>query len=60
MGAVNEVVDHAELEAGARVGTEIIGKSPQAVRMLKFAFNLPTTGWWASRCSPARPRGWRT
>ncbi len=45
MGAVNEVVDHAELEATAIAwGTEINGKSPQAQRMLKYAFNLPDDG----------------
>jgi naphthoate synthase len=45
MGAVNEVVDHAELEATAiQWGSEINGKSPQAQRMLKYAFNLPDDG----------------
>ena len=45
MGAVNKVVDHAELENVAhRVGAEINGKSPQAQRMLKYAFNLPDDG----------------
>ncbi len=45
MGAVNEVVDHADLEnVGAGVGAEINGKSPQAQRMLKFAFNLLDDG----------------
>ena len=45
MGAVNEVVDHAELEATAiQWGREINGKSPQAQRMLKYAFNLPDDG----------------
>ncbi len=45
MGAVNEVVDHAELEAvGAQWAAEINAKSPQAQRMLKFAFNLLDDG----------------
>ena len=45
MGAVNEVVDHADLE---RVAIEwaqtIVRKSPTAQRMLKFAFNLIDDG----------------
>jgi naphthoate synthase len=45
MGAVNAVVDHAELEAEAlQWAAEINGKSPQAVRMLKFSFNLIDDG----------------
>ena len=45
MGAVNEVVDHAELEAVAlHWAAEINAKSPQAQRMLKFAFNLLDDG----------------
>lgn len=45
MGAVNIVASHDELEAEAlRVGREIMGKSPQAQRMLKFAFNLLDDG----------------
>lgn len=45
MGAVNEVVDHADLEkAGLQYAAEINGKSPQAIRMLKFAFNLIDDG----------------
>jgi naphthoate synthase len=45
MGMVNRVVDHAELEAtaldwAARIG----GKSPTALRMFKFAMNLPDDG----------------
>ena len=45
MGAVNIVADHAELEAEAlQVAREIMGKSPQAQRMLKFAFNLTDDG----------------
>ncbi|MDL1890368.1 pyruvate kinase, partial [Nitrospirales bacterium NOB] len=45
MGAVNEVVDHAELESvGLQWAAEINGKSPQAIRMLKFSFNLIDDG----------------
>ena len=45
MGAVNLVSDHASLEADAlEVAREIMGKSPQAQRMLKFAFNLLDDG----------------
>ncbi|NOV96124.1 1,4-dihydroxy-2-naphthoyl-CoA synthase [Isoptericola halotolerans] len=44
-GAVNEVADHAELENLAlEYAATIATKSPQAVRMLKFAFNLPDDG----------------
>jgi len=45
MGTVNAVVDHADLE---RVGLEwarmIAGKSPTAIRMLKYAFNAIDDG----------------
>jgi naphthoate synthase len=45
MGAVNEVVDHADLEAvGLEWAAAINGKSPQAIRMLKYAFNLSDDG----------------
>jgi naphthoate synthase len=45
MGAVNEVVDHAELEViGVQWAAEINAKSPQAQRMLKYAFNLIDDG----------------
>ena len=45
MGAVNLVVDHADLERVAlEVAAEINGKSPTAQRMLKFAFNLVDDG----------------
>ena len=45
MGAVNLVADHADLEAEAlQVAREVMGKSPQAQRMLKFAFNLVDDG----------------
>jgi naphthoate synthase len=45
MGAVNEVVPHASLERVAlEWAKEINGKSPQAQRMLKYAFNLLDDG----------------
>ncbi|MBP6186812.1 MAG: 1,4-dihydroxy-2-naphthoyl-CoA synthase [Rhodoluna sp.] len=45
MGVINAVVDHEELEkTGVEWGAEILGKSPQAVRMLKFAFNAVDDG----------------
>jgi naphthoate synthase len=45
MGAVNEVVAHADLEKVAlEWAKEINGKSPTAQRMLKFAFNLVDDG----------------
>ncbi|WP_026552104.1 1,4-dihydroxy-2-naphthoyl-CoA synthase [Arthrobacter sp. H20] len=45
MGAVNEAVDHAELENTAlQYAADIARQSPQAIRMLKFAFNLADDG----------------
>ncbi|VDR33221.1 1,4-Dihydroxy-2-naphthoyl-CoA synthase [Arthrobacter agilis] len=45
MGAVNEAVDHAELETVALgYAADIARQSPQALRMLKFAFNLADDG----------------
>ena len=45
MGMVNEVVPHEELEArGLEWAETICGKSPTAIRMLKYAFNLPEDG----------------
>src|SRR5581483_1596498 len=45
MGMVNAVVPHAELEtAGVQWAAEINAKSPQAQRMLKYAFNLLDDG----------------
>ncbi|MGV0111513.1 1,4-dihydroxy-2-naphthoyl-CoA synthase [Arthrobacter sp. CP30] len=45
MGAVNEAVDHAELEVVALgYAADIARQSPQALRMLKFAFNLADDG----------------
>lgn len=45
MGMVNAVVPHAELErTGLEWAREILGKSPTAIRMLKFAFNLVDDG----------------
>ena len=45
MGMVNEVVPHDELEKTAfEWAQEILGKSPTAIRMIKFAFNLVDDG----------------
>jgi naphthoate synthase len=45
MGMVNAVVPHTELEDTAFAwAQEILGKSPMAIRMLKFAFNLVDDG----------------
>jgi naphthoate synthase len=45
MGAVNAVVGHSDLEDTAVAwGRIILGKSPQAQRMLKFAFNAVDDG----------------
>ncbi|MCT1367980.1 1,4-dihydroxy-2-naphthoyl-CoA synthase [uncultured Kocuria sp.] len=45
MGAVNEVVAHERLEETALdYAAAIARQSPQAIRMLKFAFNLPDDG----------------
>lgn len=45
MGAVNEAVDHERLEEVAlEYAADINRQSPQALRMLKFAFNLPDDG----------------
>ena len=45
MGMVNAVVPHADLERVAlEWGAKVNGKSPQAQRMLKFAFNLIDDG----------------
>jgi naphthoate synthase len=45
MGAVNAVVPHAELESTAIAwGRTILGKSPTAIRMLKFAMNAVDDG----------------
>jgi naphthoate synthase len=45
MGAVNLVAAHDALESTAlEVAREVLGKSPQAQRMLKFAFNLVDDG----------------
>ncbi|MFY9263367.1 MAG: 1,4-dihydroxy-2-naphthoyl-CoA synthase [Actinomycetaceae bacterium] len=44
-GVVNEVADHADLENKALEYCQILAtKSPQAIRMLKFAFNLADDG----------------
>ena len=45
MGMVNKVVPHAELEREAlEWAREINSKSPTAMRMLKYGFNLPDDG----------------
>jgi len=45
MGVVNAVVPHAELEkTGVEWASEILTKSPQSVRMLKYAFNAVDDG----------------
>ncbi|MFU8811896.1 MAG: 1,4-dihydroxy-2-naphthoyl-CoA synthase [Balneolaceae bacterium] len=45
MGMVNAVVPHDELEETAyNWAQEILGKSPTAIRMIKFAFNLVDDG----------------
>ena len=45
MGAVNTVVTHADLESTAvEFAADICRQSPQAIRMLKFAFNLADDG----------------
>lgn len=45
MGMVNEVVPHAELEDTAyQWAKEILEKSPTAIRMIKFAFNMIDDG----------------
>lgn len=44
-GAVNEVAEHEDLEALAlQYAATVATKSPQAIRMLKFAFNLADDG----------------
>jgi naphthoate synthase len=44
-GAINAAVPHAELEATAiEWANTILGKSPTAIRMLKFAFNAVDDG----------------
>ncbi|HEU5073751.1 MAG TPA: 1,4-dihydroxy-2-naphthoyl-CoA synthase [Polyangiaceae bacterium] len=45
MGMVNAVVAHAELEATAlEWARRIMSKSPTAIKMLKYGFNLPDEG----------------
>jgi naphthoate synthase len=45
MGMINAVVPHSELENTAfEWGQEILGKSPTAIKMIKFAFNLIDDG----------------
>lgn len=45
MGMVNAVVPHEELDqVGYEWGQRILTKSPTAIKMLKFAFNLVDDG----------------
>ncbi|MFM8927486.1 MAG: 1,4-dihydroxy-2-naphthoyl-CoA synthase, partial [Rhodoluna sp.] len=45
MGVVNKVVDHADLEKeGVLWAKEILSKSPQAIRLLKYAMNMVDDG----------------
>ncbi|MDR9363151.1 MAG: 1,4-dihydroxy-2-naphthoyl-CoA synthase [Microbacteriaceae bacterium] len=45
IGLVNRVVPHAELEkTGIEFAEQILSKSPTAIRMLKYAMNLPDDG----------------
>jgi naphthoate synthase len=45
MGAINESVDHEQLETVAlEYAADINAQSPQAIRMLKYAFNLADDG----------------
>lgn len=45
LGAVNEAVDHERLEEVAlEYAADIARQSPQAIRMLKFAFNMADDG----------------
>jgi naphthoate synthase len=45
MGVVNRVVSHSELEkTGIAMAEQILAKSPTAIRMLKYALNLPDDG----------------
>ncbi len=45
MGVINKVVAHRDLEkVGVEWGAEILRKSPQSVRMLKYAFNMVDDG----------------
>ena len=62
MGMVNAVVAHDRPGAGgARVGPPDHGQEPDgAAHARSSPSTSSTTGWWASRCSPARPPGWPT
>ncbi|ERH11564.1 MAG: naphthoate synthase (dihydroxynaphthoic acid synthetase), partial [halophilic archaeon J07HB67] len=45
MGMANEAIPHEELESVAlEWADEIVGKSPTAIRMLKYAFNMADDG----------------
>lgn len=50
MGAINDIVTHEKLEIKAlEYAKEILLKSPQAIRMLKFAFNLADDGMYGQQ-----------
>lgn len=45
MGVVNKVVEHSQLEkVGVECASEILRKSPQSIRMLKYALNMIDDG----------------
>lgn len=45
IGAINEIVDHEDLEkVGIEWARQILGQSPTAIRMLKYAFNAVDDG----------------
>ncbi len=61
MGAVNKVVTHSELEISAlEWARKITAQSPQAVRMLKYAFNLPDDGMVGQQVFAGEARAWVT
>jgi len=63
MGAVNEVVPHADLRTSSRSSgrREINGKSPTAIRMLKYGLQLIDDGLVGQQLfagePPASPTG---
>ena len=60
MGMVNRVVPHDRLERVAYDwAREIMSKSPTAIKMLKFGFNLIDDGLVDSRCMRVKRRAWR-
>jgi naphthoate synthase len=58
MGMVN-AIPHAELEDTAyEWAQEILGKSPMAIKMLKFAMNLTDDGMVGQQVLQVKPRDW--